>query len=324
MAWRLWSERVKVSSMDLRQLAQAAQKVCAQAGEHALRNQLIPRTNLVHSHQARQPGRHRYASDIDDKLQSFLLEGLNRLEPHKSFWDEMSGDVQPGDRFWCAGNIDGAINYARNLSEWAITVSLFEANERRQIYPILGIVYAPALGLTYLAARGQGAIRIRHTAEVDKRERIIPTTWPHLYDSVISFGMSYFSSESQRALATVGDLAGRPADIKRIGPVSLDLCKVADGTYDAYFEPSLHSWDIPAVSAGAIVVWEAQGHLSRWDGSLIDWHQANDVVATNAVIDTELMPVLARHSRPAAQAQQQTSATDEFERTQEMPPIVPD
>lgn len=309
--------------MDLRQLAQEAQSICVTAGEHALRNQLVPSTS-AHGRRSAQSGRQRYASDIDSKLQSFLLAGLNRLEPHKGFWDELSGDIQPGDRFWCAGNIDGAINYGRNLSEWAITVSLFEANERGQIYPILGIVHAPALGLTYLAARGQGAIRIRHTPEIDKRERIIPTTWPHLRDSVISFGMSYFSSESQRALAAVGDLTGKPADIKRIGPVSLDLCKVADGTYDAYFEPSLHSWDIPAVSAGAIVVWEAQGHLSRWDGSLIDWHQSNDVVATNGVIDSELMPVLAHHMHQDPQAREQSADSEQIERTQEMPPIVPD
>lgn len=104
--------------------------------------------------------------------------------------------------------------------------------------------------------------------------------------------MSYFSEESKRALKVIADIAGLPADIKRVGPASLDLCKVADGTYDAYFEPHLHRWDIPAVSAGAVVVWESQGRLQQWNGDAIHWRQENDVVATNGLIDDELQPYL--------------------------------
>ena len=111
--------------------------------------------------------------------------------------------------------------------------------------------------------------------------------------SVVSFGMSPVSSESQRALDVVAKIAGRPADIKRVGPASLDLCKVADGTYDAYFEPHLHEWDVPAVSAGAVVIWEAQGHLTQWNGEGVHWRQENDVVATNGLITNDLSQYLA-------------------------------
>ena len=99
--------------------------------------------------------------------------------------------------------------------------------------------------------------------------------------------------ESKRALEVVSRIAGRPADIKRVGPASLDLCKVADGTYDAYFEAHLHKWDVPAVSAGAVVVWEAQGHLSQWNGDLVHWRQENDVLATNGLIADDLRQYLA-------------------------------
>ena len=89
--------------------------------------------------------------------------------------------------------------------------------------------------------------------------------------------------------------AGRPADIKRVGPVSLDLCKVADGTYDAYFEPMLHVWDIAGIAAGTVVVWEAQGTLSRWDGERIHWRHDNDVVASNGLIIRELQHYLQQY-----------------------------
>ena len=91
----------------------------------------------------------------------------------------------------------------------------------------------------------------------------------------------------------VAKIAGRPADIKRVGPASLDLCKVADGTYDAYFEPHLHEWDVPAVSAGAMVIWEAQGHLTQWNGESVHWRQENDVMATNGLITNDLSQYLA-------------------------------
>ncbi len=66
----------------------------------------------------------------------------------------------------------------------------------------------------------------------------------------------------------MGVLARRtPGRHQACGPCLASTCaKWPDGTYDAYFEPMLHVWDIPAIAAGTVVVWEAQGTLSRWDG----------------------------------------------------------
>ncbi|MCI1983263.1 MAG: inositol monophosphatase family protein [Bifidobacteriaceae bacterium] len=282
--------------MDLQKLAASVAKVAQNAGSHALQNQLNPHSFAELNSAG---DRQRYTSDIDHRLQSYCHEKIEQIEPCNGFWDEADvAGASKGERFWCIGNIDGVINYERNLSEWTITVSLFESDGKGEAYPVLGIVHAPALGLTYLAAQGKGAIRIRRMPTGgEKREPVIPSTTPALKNSVVCFGMSYFQDESRRALETVSEMAGLPSDVKRIGPASLDLCKVADGTYDAYFEPSLHSWDVPAVSAGAVVVWEAKGKLHQWDGSMIHWNRANDVVATNGVIDDELMGYL--QPRPA-------------------------
>jgi myo-inositol-1(or 4)-monophosphatase len=277
--------------MDLQRLAASVAQVARNAGAHALQNQLNPHSFM----DAKSAGKkQRYTSDIDQRLQAYCHEKIAQLEPCNGFWDEADlSSAAAGDRFWCIGNIDGVINYERSLSEWTVTITLFEADGRGEAYPVLGIVHAPALGMSYMAAHGKGAIRIRRGPDgIEKREPVIPSTTPSLKNSVVCFGMSYFQDESRRALKTVSAMAGLPSDVKRIGPASLDLCKVADGTYDAYFEPSLHSWDIPAVSAGSVVVWEAKGRLNQWDGSLIHWNRANDVVATNGVIDQELMGYL--------------------------------
>ena len=176
---------------------------------------------------------------------------------------------------------------------WTVTAALFEFGPDNEPKPIIGIVHAPALGLTYLAARGAGAARIHNTAVGEQRDKVVPSMTSSLDGSVLSYGMSFIPSESQRALAVASSLAGRPADIKRVGPSSLDLCKVADGTYDAYFEAHLHKWDVPAVSAGAVVVWEAQGHLRRWNGDLVHWRQESDVLAAYGLISDDLRQYLA-------------------------------
>ncbi|MCI1636733.1 MAG: inositol monophosphatase family protein [Bifidobacterium crudilactis] len=274
--------------MELRELTTRVAQVAIQAGSHALQDQVNPHDlRALHPQQERQ-----YTSEVDDRLLRYCRERIAQIEPFDGFWEDEGSDREIGKRYWCVGHIDGVINYVRNMAEWSITVSLFEIGEDGEAEPVLGIVHAPALGATYLAAKGQGAIRIRRTPNGEKREKVMPSTTTSLNGSVVSFGMSYFPKESKRALRTAGSLAGKPADIKRIGPTSLDLCKVADGTYDAYFEPTLHSWDIPAVSAAMVVVCEAQGQIEQWNGDGLHWDRNNDVVASNGLIIEDLRQYL--------------------------------
>ncbi|MBT1180121.1 inositol monophosphatase family protein [Bifidobacterium vespertilionis] len=277
--------------MECRELALRAADVAMEAGKHALQEQMNPHDLKMMSRPTSK--REQFTSDVDDLLIRFVRNRLIHVDPYDGFWEEESGNLKPGGRYWCVGHIDGVINYMRNMSEWTVTISLFEVDENGEGKPILGVVHAPALGVTYVAARGNGAIRIRKTPIGDKREKAVPSITPTLDGAVVSFGMSYFAKEAERALRTVTALsAGKPADIKRVGPASLDLCKVADGTYDAYFEPMLHSWDIPAVAAGAVVVWEAQGQLSQWNGEDIHWNRGNDVLATNGLITKDIQQYL--------------------------------
>ena len=84
------------------------------------------------------------------------------------------------------------------------------------------------------------------------------------------------------------------ADIKTCRPgVPLICARWPTVRTDAYFEPHLHEWDVPAVSAGAVVIWEAQGHLTQWNGESVHWRQENDVMATNGLITNDLSQYLA-------------------------------
>ncbi|MCH4208679.1 MAG: inositol monophosphatase family protein [Bifidobacterium sp.] len=278
--------------MHLRDLAMKVAGVAQDAGKYALQDQLTPRDLVAAVTPNGTKAREQVTSYVDERLKRLISTRLAILEPFDGFWQSRPAQCSPGDRFWCVSGIDGAINFMRNMAEWTVTISLFEFNDQGSAQPILGVVHAPALSLTYLAAKGQGAIRVRSSSAGDRREKIMPSTTDTLAGSIVCYGMSYFPEESKRALDVVAAIAGGPADIKRVGPTSLDLCKVADGTYDAYFEPNLHQWDVPAVSAGAVVVWEAQGNLRQWNGGMIHWRRENDVVASNGLIIEELQPYL--------------------------------
>ena len=273
----------------LRELAVQVSRIAEDAGKHALKDQHMPKDLVTLNTVQRDYSR---GLKVDDRLSQFIYNRLTYIDPFKGRWEDRTDEWAPGDRYWCVGGVDGVINYSRSMAEWSVTISLFEFNEFGSAQPILGVIHAPALNLTYLAARQQGAIRMRKTPVGEKREKIMPSTVSHLDGSIVSFGMSYVPQEAQHALNVVASLAGKPADIKRIGPVSLDVCKVADGTYDAYFEPHLHERDVPAISAAAVVLWEAQGQLSTWEGGLIHWRSQNDLVATNGQIIQELQPYL--------------------------------
>ncbi|MBM6698844.1 inositol monophosphatase family protein [Bifidobacterium pullorum subsp. saeculare] len=280
--------------MELRDLTKRVAEVAQAAGEHALHDQANPHDLST----PRDPNDHtKFTAEVDGKLVRYIETKLAAIDPLDGWWRDRPDQVEPGQRFWCVGTIDGAINYIRNMSEWTVTISMFEVNEERSARPMIGVVRAPALGLTYMAARDRGAIRVRRTPLGEKSENIMPSITDSLDGAVISYGMSYIPEESKHALEVVAALAGRPSDIKRVGPASLDLCKVADGTYDAYFEPHLHAWDVPAVSAGGLVLREAQGYFRRWNGDHVHWRSENDVVATNGLINDDLMPYLKNHWR---------------------------
>ena len=181
--------------MELRQAALEVARILQDAGKHALNDQTNPRD--MKSLELSDDHLH-FTSDLDKRLAQFISNRITYVDVFDGFWQFRPEECHPGERYWCVGGIDGVINFAHDMPEWAITVTLFEFNEQCSAQPILAVVHAPALGLTYLAVRGSGAIRIRRTPLGDKREKIIPSTTPSLDGAVVSFGMSYVPAESKR------------------------------------------------------------------------------------------------------------------------------
>ena len=75
------------------------------------------------------PGETKFTSEVNTRLIRYTRARLSEIEPFQGFWEERPEDNQPGERYWCVGNIDGAINFIRNMAEWTVTISLFEFDE---------------------------------------------------------------------------------------------------------------------------------------------------------------------------------------------------
>ena len=162
--------------MELRQVALEVARILQDAGKHALNDQMNPRDlksfEMTDNHLS-------FTSDIDKRLAQFISNRITYVDVFDGFWQFRPEECHPGERYWCVGGIDGAINFVRSMPEWTITVSLFEFNDQCSAQPILSVVHAPALGLTYLrCADPEPSASARRRLETNARRLCRPPPRP--------------------------------------------------------------------------------------------------------------------------------------------------
>lgn len=180
--------------------------------------------------------------------------------------EESGGSVRGGRPVFYVDPLDGTTNFAHGHPFFCVSIGLFDENGRG----LLGVVHAPALRWTHAAARGLGCtrdgepVRVSDTSELDRA--LLATGFP--YDRRTSAENNFRQFVS---------LKKRSQGIRRCGSAALDLCLVADGTYDGYWERKLNPWDL---AAGAVLVEEAGGTVTSLAGGPFDPRGGN-ILATN-------------------------------------------
>jgi myo-inositol-1(or 4)-monophosphatase len=231
------------------------------------------------------PGRVRtkaHATDLvtewDTRIETLIDEELAARAPGVPvLGEELGGARAAAGARWVVDPVDGTVNFAHGLPLFGISISYEVDGE-----PEAGVVVAPALGWTWAAARGAGAtwngapIAVSTTARVD--------------EALLVTGFPYDRRESPRnnlaAWAHMQHVAGA---CRRLGAASLDLCFVATGWLDGYWEMKLQAWDL---SAGAIIVREAGGRVTALDGGPFV-SASGEVIASNGAIHDALVAELA-------------------------------
>ena len=204
----------------------------------------------------------------DRATEAYLRAELARLRPADAFFGEEAGASGGGSGLtWVVDPIDGTVNYLYRLPAWAVSVAVVEG-EVGSGRTLAGCVAAPALAEVYAAAAGEGATR--------NGQRLQLTEKTELATALIGTGFGYDAVRRTRQAELVARLIGRIRDIRRIGAASLDLCAVAAGQLDGYYEAGLHPWDH---AAGALVIREAGGRVGG--GPVTDRESEGLLVAAN-------------------------------------------
>jgi myo-inositol-1(or 4)-monophosphatase len=191
-------------------------------------------------------------TDVDRAVEEFLRAEILRFRPADSVLGEEGGDQRRAASpvRWLVDPIDGTVNFMLGLPQYAVSVA---AEIDGQV--VAGCVTNPVSGDVFRAARGHGAYRndIRLHGP-----RMVP-----LEQAVIATGFGYDASHRSRQAGVVAKLVGRVGNLRRLGSAALDLCALATGWVDGYFEGPLGEWDL---AAGVLIASEAGASLSGLNG----------------------------------------------------------
>jgi myo-inositol-1(or 4)-monophosphatase len=243
--------------------------------------------NRLDSVPVMEKARYDFATEVDRAAEAEALREIRRAFPDHSILAEESGASGTHSRFtWVIDPLDGTSNYLRGFPHYAVSIAQLDRGE-----PVLGVVYDPVRDELFVAARGSGATLNERKIRVSQRLG--------LEGALVATGLPYRQRQHLNAqLGMLRALLGAAEDIRRTGSAALDLCYVACGRLDGFFEIGLKPWDI---AAGALMVREAGGRVTDFRGEA-GFMQSGNVVAANlkvgdamlAAIRPELSPELTR------------------------------
>ncbi len=211
-------------------------------------------------------------TDADVAVEVFLKEALTKAYPQFGFWGEESGKSDNQTRRWVVDPIDGTHSFAKGQYFWSISVALEIEQDL-----VAGSVYAPALDDLYIAAKGQGASKNGKAISVSSET--------NLADSMIATGFACLRSYLQENnLKRFCRIAEETTGQRRFGSAAMDLCLVADGQVDAFWEQELNLYD---VAAGALIAKEAGATVTNFKGE--EGVFPKQILATNGGIFKEIL-----------------------------------
>ena len=224
-------------------------------------------------------GTFNYVTEYDVKVQSFLEAELSALVPGAHFFaeedDENERVLSDGYTF-IIDPIDGTSNFIHGMGNSAISVALFKDKEAE-----FGAVYLPYTREMFYAEKGGGAFCNGEPIRVSELE---------LNQALSIFGTSPYMRDTMSGAVTelMHGLLIRSVDVRRFGAAAADLCHVACGRAAAFCEMYLSPWDY---AAGNLILTEAGGIVTRFDGSPVSYTQKSSILASNKKAYAEVYAV---------------------------------
>ena len=228
-------------------------------------------------------GHGNFVTFYDRKIQEILEKELTELLPESRFMGEETADADAGGSYmpdydkglvFIVDPIDGTTNFIKGYRNSAVSVGLLRDGE-----PYMAVIYNPYQDEMFTAVKGQGTHVNGRAARVSENR---------LADGIAVFGTAiYYDGSAEPTFRRAFDYFTHALDIRRSGSAAIDLCTIAAGRAELFFELELQPWDY---AAGALLVTEAGGSITQLDGSPITFDRPCSILACGSgVTDEEKM-----------------------------------
>ena len=255
---------------ELTKIFSVAQELALEAGQFLL-------SRFRSDFEISKKGRINLVTEIDLRAEEMIVSRIRREFPdHEILAEEEGSHVGNSSYKWVVDPLDGTTNYAHGYRFFCVSIAVEVENR-----PVLGVVYDPVTEELFSALRGQGAFLNERRVSVSSQDRLI--------DSLLCTGFSYDDQKIRENLKLFNRIILHTQAVRRDGSAALDLCYVACGRFEGFWELSLHPWD---VAAGTLIVAEAGGLVTSFDGAVCTIYDQK-ILATNGKIHPDLIKLLA-------------------------------
>jgi myo-inositol-1(or 4)-monophosphatase len=207
-------------------------------------------------------------TEVDEQAERVIREILLGAFPSYGMLAEEGGRLSgEEDARWIVDPLDGTTNYAHGLPIFAVSIALERAGE-----VVLGVVHDPIREETYVGESGRGAALNGEPIKVSDTDELI--------QALIATGFPYDREKLPEALELFGRFVALTRGVRRLGSTALDLCYVAFGRLDGYYERGIWPWDI---AAGSLILEEAGGRVTDYLGGKLDL-KGREIVASNGAL----------------------------------------
>jgi len=229
-------------------LLNVAVMAARRAGNSLMRNLVKLDTLTVET-----KGRNDYVSEADRAAEQEVIETIHKHYPDHAILAEESGASGDSDTVWIIDPLDGTTNFLHGFPVFAVSVGVRVRGRMEH-----GVVYDPVRQELFTASRGAGAQldgrRIRVSGQSNLERALVGTGFP----------FRHADYEMEPYLKMLGKILRNTSGVRRPGAAALDLCYVAAGRLDGFWEAGLSAWDL---AAGGLIIREAGGIISGLDGS---------------------------------------------------------
>jgi len=225
-----------------------------------------------------------FVTEVDQAAEDVIIETLLQAYPDHGILAEESGRTRgnkTSEFQWIIDPLDGTTNFIHGFPVYAVSIALAHRGVVQQ-----AVVYDPTRNDLFYATKGRGAYLNDRRLRVSRRTR--------MSDALIGTGFPFRRGDNfKRYIKMFEEVMQQCAGLRRPGAAALDLCYVAAGYYDAFFETGLNPWDI---AAGSLIITEAGGLVGNFTGESDFMHQ-REIVAGTPRIYGQLVQTLAPYTR---------------------------